>query len=212
VCLQDDAILHCAKGERLELPPMEIIKQGPLVKKGAKRTNWKERWYDAYRLKAGIGGDHTSSGNIGEQRGACRFVLRYRCLYYLNNRSDMFMKGYIPLINCTVAENNRKPHCFTIATDSRTFYIHANSEDEKRAWIEEIERYMHLPSIPPNVNRLISNSISISLSLTVSACYYSCCVFEPHARSPILLVEPKLQSKLLSEYSHPKVWVQTHIH
>eukprot|EP01117_Protostelium_nocturnum_P016758 TRINITY_DN6701_c0_g5_i1.p1 TRINITY_DN6701_c0_g5~~TRINITY_DN6701_c0_g5_i1.p1 ORF type:complete len:424 (-),score=151.47 TRINITY_DN6701_c0_g5_i1:39-1310(-) len=88
----------------------EIVKQGSLSKKGAKRRNWKERW----------------------------FVLKPKFLYYFGNRKDSVSKGVITLVNAVVSPSTHKDYCFSISTKGREFLIAAKSEPEMKEWIELI--------------------------------------------------------------------------
>jgi len=98
-------------GSRVEVPESEIIVQGSMEKKGAKRRNWNERW----------------------------FVLKQRHLLYFSN-VDLELKGAIYLQNCTIdaAFHKKKPHCFAIQTSLRTYILCPQSEQEMKRWMSAI--------------------------------------------------------------------------
>lgn len=100
-------------GERLDIPPSHVLKEGLLEKKGAIRRNWNNRW----------------------------FVLKSGYLFYFNNKADRILKGFIHLTNCTVTPsfNKKKPHCFVISTALRNLMISATTEQESKQWVSAIK-------------------------------------------------------------------------
>src|SRR3990167_2754552 len=100
-------------GTRVVVADQEIIKEGSLEKKGAKRRNWNQRW----------------------------FVLKSKYLFYYNNNTEKILKGYIYLKNCTIESsyNKKKANCFSISTTFRTFLISASTEKEMKEWIQAIK-------------------------------------------------------------------------
>jgi len=101
-------------GERFTIPEVEILMQGWLEKKGEKRRNWNTRW----------------------------FVLKNHYLFYFDNQVDQNLKGAIRLKNCVIkpASNMKKPHCFSIVTSNRTYFISANTERKMNEWITAIQQ------------------------------------------------------------------------
>ena len=111
VSLQNDRPPNFQKGEKCNLDNIQTVIQGLLQKKGAKRHNWKTRF----------------------------FVLQSKYLLYFNNLEEKIYKGLIVLENCIIEENDRKPFGFTITTPNRTFYIAANNDTEQRKWIDILQ-------------------------------------------------------------------------
>merc|ERR1711939_761456 len=89
----------------------KIVKQGYLMKKGAKRKNWTNRW----------------------------FVLRGNQLEYYKDPIDLKPRGTIQLTGSTVGLSDSKPHTFTIDTESRVFLISAKNSTLRDQWIAAIK-------------------------------------------------------------------------
>jgi PH domain len=86
------------------------VKQGTLLKKGANRRNWQQRW----------------------------FVLKPKYLFYYVSHQDMKLKGVINLNNCSVGPDitSKKAFSFTINCKLRTYFIVAKNDQEMKDWIE----------------------------------------------------------------------------
>eukprot|EP00026_Physarum_polycephalum_P005458 Phypoly_transcript_05492.p1 GENE.Phypoly_transcript_05492~~Phypoly_transcript_05492.p1 ORF type:complete len:531 (+),score=69.98 Phypoly_transcript_05492:220-1593(+) len=90
------------------------IKEGYLVKRGAKHKNWKRRW----------------------------FVLRKKCLLYYKAKEYPYPQGTItPIIATSYVTDDtaKKENTFVISTPVRLFFCAAESHQEMKAWISAIE-------------------------------------------------------------------------
>lgn len=94
---------------QIELPD-DVIKVGYLSKKGAKRRNWKDRW----------------------------FILKKESIGYYASPSDATPKGTISLRRCSVFNSTRKPFCFHVSNLNRDYYIVAKNQQEQKEWMEAI--------------------------------------------------------------------------
>ncbi len=83
---------------------------GYLSKKGAKRRNWKDRW----------------------------FILKKESIGYYASPSDATPKGTISLRRCSVFNSTRKPFCFHVSNLNRDYYIVAKNQQEQKEWMEAI--------------------------------------------------------------------------
>mmetsp|Transcript_802 Transcript_802/g.1009 ORF Transcript_802/g.1009 Transcript_802/m.1009 type:complete len:115 (-) Transcript_802:13-357(-) len=93
----------------------KIVKQGYLVKKGAKRKNWKTRW----------------------------FILRPKAIEYYADPMDSRPKGVIPIsstVTVDLAVGQTKPNAFQIQTKARTFFISAGNSTLRDQWITSIKQ------------------------------------------------------------------------
>lgn len=88
----------------------QIVKQGYLAKKGAKRRNWKTRW----------------------------FILKKDELVYFKDPFDKDPAGCISMKQANVYISDHKAHCFCIDTGSRKYLIAAKNSPSQREWIEAI--------------------------------------------------------------------------
>lgn len=95
--------------QKIELPD-DVIKVGYLSKKGAKRRNWKDRW----------------------------FILKKESIGYYASPSDATPKGTISLRRCSVFNSTRKPFCFHVSNLNRDYYIVAKNQQEQKEWMEAI--------------------------------------------------------------------------
>lgn len=84
------------------------IKSGYLTKRGEGLRTWKRRW----------------------------FVLRSDALTYYAMVGATSPKGSIAFeAGVTISPfSGKKPHCFTVITAKRTYYLAAKDEEEKNAW------------------------------------------------------------------------------
>eukprot|EP01105_Mastigella_eilhardi_P027308 TRINITY_DN835_c0_g2_i1.p1 TRINITY_DN835_c0_g2~~TRINITY_DN835_c0_g2_i1.p1 ORF type:complete len:1265 (+),score=428.36 TRINITY_DN835_c0_g2_i1:206-4000(+) len=98
----------------LTLSLREIVKQGNLVKKGAKRRNWTNRW----------------------------FIVKKGYLYYFKRPQDHVPKGIINLENSEVHEvvRGNKKFCLSVLTGGREYYLSAKTVDEQHAWYEALKQ------------------------------------------------------------------------
>ena len=92
-----------------------IVKRGFLYKCGKYHTKWKKRW----------------------------FLLRPPHLYYFKKASDEKPKGVIDLIGATVRladakKREKAPFSFEIHSQTRVWFLQANSEGDMQKWIEGI--------------------------------------------------------------------------
>lgn len=98
-------------------PSDPITKQGWMHKKGGHRRNWSKRW----------------------------FVMKGAFLYYYTTDEDFQKgvphKGVIPLkdVVTQIFFHRKRNFCFEVVHEERrTFYLQANTEEEKYEWIETI--------------------------------------------------------------------------
>jgi len=93
---------------------MASIKEGHLTKEGGGFKSWKKRW----------------------------FVLKEGTLSYYKAKGDTEALGVVSLATAgriQVTDRKKKANGFEIPTPSRTFYLSADSEAERQAWIDAIE-------------------------------------------------------------------------
>ena len=98
-------------------PSDPITKQGWMQKKGGHRRNWNKRW----------------------------FVMKGAFLYYYTDENCFITgvrhKGVIPLkdVLCQIFFHRKRNFCFEVQHDERrTFYLQADTEEDKYDWIEAI--------------------------------------------------------------------------
>jgi len=107
-----------ASNKDLPIPEGKEIKQGWLLKKGAKRRNWTLRW----------------------------FILKQGYLIYKKSIKDKGCQGIVNLKKCYVVatESRSKEHCFVIAynhshdEESRDYFVSAKNSIEMKSWIDAI--------------------------------------------------------------------------
>lgn len=87
------------------------LKEGYLYKKGAKRRNWKLRWFRLHKTR----------------------------LSYHRSKKTLDPRGVVNLKECTnVHSSEYKPHCFVIVCSQRVYYICASSNTERDEWISAV--------------------------------------------------------------------------
>jgi len=102
----------------IPIPEGKEIKQGWLLKKGAKRRNWTLRW----------------------------FILKQGYLIYKKSIKDKGCQGIVHLKKCYVVatESRSKEHCFVIAynhthdEETRDYFVSAKNSIEMKSWIDAI--------------------------------------------------------------------------
>ena len=96
---------------------MDSIKTGYLVKQGGSWKSWKKRWCVL-----------TPTGMI----------------FYFKDKKDVNSKGCVDVNSAKeiLVENEKKKNCFGIVTPNRTYYMAAETAQERDSWIECMQRFV----------------------------------------------------------------------
>jgi len=103
-------------------------KEGFLTKQGGSIKTWKRRW----------------------------FVLKGKRLAYFKTRNDLEAKGIIELepdsfVKDEKDKDKKRRFMFSVGTSRRVFFIHADAENDMRAWINTIKSNIESPGGASNV-------------------------------------------------------------
>lgn len=81
----------------------------------------------------------TKEGHIVQNIRQRYFVLYPKEIkYYMITDVAKIERGSIPLKGSTLCSSDRYPHCFALTYQGKTWYIIAQSEQEKKDWMEAI--------------------------------------------------------------------------
>ena len=100
-----------------EIDANKVLKAGNLTKRGGSRKSWKTRWFTLTPTEL-----RYSAGPKKAPKG----------LIHLATVEDV-------VINV----DQKKKHCFSVATPERTYYIYAKTRDDMHDWIEAVNAARH---------------------------------------------------------------------